>query len=81
VPYLPVYGWVGIWSCLFLLVLAAMEASTEVRMCYSFKCSLEFFLLMHVCIVISSHKGIENIEHVFVLPCMCPASQVLDSIC
>lgn len=81
VPFLPVYGWVGIWSCLFLLVLAAMEASTEVRMCYSFKSTLENILLIYVCIVISYHEGTENIEHVFVLPCMCPASQVLDSIC
>ena len=37
--------------------------------------------LKYVCNVIFYHEGTENIEHVFVLPCMCPASQVLDSIC
>ncbi|MCO5603243.1 hypothetical protein L7F22_057391 [Adiantum nelumboides] len=26
-PFLPIYGWVGIWSCLFLIILAAIEAS------------------------------------------------------
>lgn len=30
VPFFPVYGWVGIWSCIFLLGLAAVEASSEV---------------------------------------------------
>lgn len=29
-PFLPIYGWVGIWSCVFLLGLGAMEASSEV---------------------------------------------------
>ncbi|KAH9570932.1 hypothetical protein CY35_02G067100 [Sphagnum magellanicum] len=27
VPFLPVYGWVGIWTCFFLSCLAAVEAS------------------------------------------------------
>ncbi|KAI5067139.1 hypothetical protein GOP47_0017667 [Adiantum capillus-veneris] len=30
-PFLPIYGWVGIWSCLFLLILAAIEASDLIR--------------------------------------------------
>lgn len=30
-PFLPIYGWVGIWSTAFLLVLAAIEASDLIR--------------------------------------------------
>eukprot|EP00250_Pteridium_aquilinum_P014615 c22094_g1_i4 orf=198-1544(+) len=30
-PFLPIYGWVGIWSCAFLSFLAAVEASDLIR--------------------------------------------------
>jgi hypothetical protein len=41
VPFFPVYGWVGIWSCMFLLGLGALEASSEVVSYYNlnFCCS------------------------------------------
>jgi hypothetical protein len=33
-PFLPIYAWAGIWTCAFLLCLAAVEASNVVS--YSF---------------------------------------------
>ncbi len=49
-PFLPVYGWVGIWTCFFLSCLAAVEASNVVRYIYSNLCRT-FHAIRHFFVV------------------------------
>lgn len=61
VPFLPVYGWVGIWSCFFLVGLGALEASSELVKYLTRFVDETFTTFISIGFMCEAYKGISSL--------------------
>ncbi|KAG0588757.1 hypothetical protein KC19_2G266900 [Ceratodon purpureus] len=61
VPFFPVYGWVGIWSCLFLVGLGALEASSELVKYLTRFVDETFTTFISIGFMCEAYKGIASL--------------------
>ncbi|XP_024395570.1 uncharacterized protein [Physcomitrium patens] len=60
-PFLPIYGWVGIWSCVFLLGLGAMEASSELVKYLTRFVDETFTTFISIGFMMEAYKGVSSL--------------------